>query len=358
MSKCFTALAVVLGALVLTAVAAVAQQPQIGNGRLTTRSGGSLPQAFKAAVAAQTDVGWIGYAVPAVDGDRTMCCVGADGSGAGCCSACRLEPSERGEAGGVQSSTGPIKLESPDVVVLFRVANRQVERIRVFSETCALDAGGREVVWLTGVSPVESVALLESLATAGGSPDRTTNGAIMAIALHRETAADAALERLVAPSQPEDIRGKVPLWLGNARGARGLAALQRLIRDDPSVSVKKKAAFGISQSPLPKATDLLIDVGRTHADAQVRGEAIFWLAQKAGNRAAQAITERIENDPDTEVKKRAVFALSQLPKSEGVPLLINVARTNPNPAVKKQAMFWLGQSRDPKALEFFAEVLK
>ena len=90
----------------------------------------------------------------------------------------------------------------------------------------------------------------------------------------------------------------------------------------------------------------------------MRGEAIFWLGQKAGSKAAAAITERIEQDPDTEVKKSAVFALSQLPKSEGVPLLIQVARTNANPAVRKQAMFWLGQSKDPRALDFFAEILK
>ena len=71
----------------------------------------------------------------------------------------------------------------------------------------------------------------------------------------------------------------------------------------------------------------------------------------------KAITERIEQDPDTDVKKKAVFALSQLPREEGVPLLINVARTNANPAVRKQAMFWLGQSKDPRALAFFEEVL-
>jgi len=26
--------------------------------------------------------------------------------------------------------------------------------------------------------------------------------------------------------------------------------------------------------------------------------------------------------------------------------------------VRKQAMFWLGQSRDPRAIDFFAEILK
>jgi HEAT repeat protein len=78
----------------------------------------------------------------------------------------------------------------------------------------------------------------------------------------------------------------------------------------------------------------------------------------ASARAAGTITERIEQDPDTEVKKKAVFALSQLPKDEGVPLLIKVARTNKNPAVRRQAMFWLGQSKDPRAIDFFADVLK
>ena len=38
-------------------------------------------------------------------------------------------------------------------------------------------------------------------------------------------------------------------------------------------------------------------------------------------------------------------------------VLINVAKTNQNPAVRKQAMFWLGQSKDPRALDFFAQVL-
>jgi len=52
-----------------------------------------------------------------------------------------------------------------------------------------------------------------------------------------------------------------------------------------------------------------------------------------------------------------VFALSQLPKDEGVPKLIELARTNKNAEVRKQAFFWLGQSKDPRAVAFFEEVL-
>ena len=53
-----------------------------------------------------------------------------------------------------------------------------------------------------------------------------------------------------------------------------------------------------------------------------------------------------------------MFALSQLPKDDGVPKLITVARTNTNAVVRKEAMFWLGQSKDPRAVAFFEEVLK
>jgi len=103
--------------------------------------------------------------------------------------------------------------------------------------------------------------------------------------------------------------------------------------------------------------DTLMRVAKSDGSPSVRGEAIFWLAQKAGKKAASAITDAIANDPETKVKERAVFALSQLPKDDGVPKLIEVARTNRNPSVRKQAIFWLGQSRDPRALEFFTEIL-
>jgi HEAT repeats len=373
MSRVFVTLAATLTAAAVSAAALLAQQPRIGNGRVTTQPAAPLQQAFRTAVAAQADVGWVGYAVPVVDGERSMCCFNSGMTWVGgnvamsdrsaCCGMCGLEPSQGGISTGTpaQPQPGtPIKLEGADqMVVLFRVINKQVDRVRVFSEDCQLDAGGREVVWLTGVRPAESIALLESIVAAQQERrDRITDGAISAIALHADTGADAALERLLAATQPPSVRAKVPFWLGNARGRRGLELLQRIIKDDPSPDVKKKAVFGISQSREPQVVDILIDNARTNPDTAVRGEAIFWLAQKAGSKAAAAITERIEQDPDTEVKKRAVFALSQLPKSEGVPLLIQVARTQSNPAVKKQAIFWLGQSKDPRALDYFAEILK
>jgi HEAT repeat protein len=356
----FTRRSFAIGSFTFATLAVLtAQQPRIDNGRVTTSPAGSLSQSVQKLISSQTDVAWIGYSVPVVSGERTMCCFGSETT---CCPTCRLElsGSTSMSSKAPQAQGGVVKLEgSGQMTVLLRISDRQVERVRVFSEECQLDAGGRQVFWLENVRPSESIAYLESLVSGQADRrDRVVDGAISAIALHADTAADASLERLVAQNQPERIRRTIPFWLGNTRGRRGLDTLRRIVKEDPSLEVRKKSVFGISQSEQPDAIETLIATARTNDQTAVRGEAIFWLAQKAGRKAAAAITERIDQDPDTDVKKRAVFALSQLPKDEGVPLLINVARTHSNAAVRKQAMFWLGQSKDPRAIEFFAEILK
>jgi hypothetical protein len=344
--------------LLAVAPAAAGQQPAITNGSVTTQAAGSpFVESFRSMVNARTDAGWIGYDVPIAGEERAMCCSGND-----CCGTCRLEPgaADRTPQRTASAGAGPIPLEGSDrMTVLFRAVDRRVERIRFFSRDCVLDAGGRPVVWLEHVPPAESIRLLESMVQPSReTANRVTDGAIAAIALHGDPSADASLERLAAANRPEPVRKKVAFWLGTARGARGLEQLRRMLREDPSIQVRKSAVFAVSQSADPSALEELLATARSHAEPALRAEAIFWLGQKAGAKVAAALTERIEQDPDTEVKKRAVFALSQFPKDEGVPLLIEVARTNSNPAVRKQAMFWLAQSRDPRAIEFFAEILK
>jgi hypothetical protein len=373
MSTPLNTIAAALALATALATSVAAQQPHIQNGAVTSQPAASpFGESFRSIVNSTPDAAWIGYAVPVSDGERVMCCFnsgttfvdGTMSNASGCCGLCRLENS----SGTTMSNrsdipptrAGVIKLEGSDqMIVLFRVAGRAVDRIRVFSEDCQLDAGGRPVHWLENVRPADSIALLESYVTAQTeNGNRVADGAITAIALHGDPAADVALERLVGRAQPDTVRKKVTFWLGNARGQRGFETLQRVLRDDPSIEVRKGAVFGLSQSKVPQAIDALISTARTDTEARLRGEALFWLAQKAGSKAAATITDRIDQDPDTEVKKKAVFALSQLPKDEGVPLLIKVARTNANAEVRKQAMFWLGQSQDPRATDFFAEVLR
>lgn len=273
-------------------------QSNITNASLETRAAGELSRTFQELVASAGPF-WIGYAVPAQNPDWNSCCWN-NGSErqAGCCGRCSIEATsgDSHTIGTGRRHRQVVELEDGEVVVLLRVADRQVERVRAFSADCEVDAGGRRVVWLTGVRPAASVALLKDLAESRppqAGKDKVRSGAIVAISAHDG----------------------------------------------------------------PESTDALIRLAKDHTSGRARADALFWLAQKAGLKAAGAITDAIENDPDTKVKERAVFALSQLPGDEGVPKLIEVARTNRNPKVRQQAMFWLGQSKDPRALKFFEEVL-
>jgi hypothetical protein len=334
---------------------------------------GNLAAQFKTILDQQTEPAWIAYTQPVIDSEQVGCCYGGRGgividgdgwnSGNSCCGMCQLE--DRNTSGvtttATPAATPPIKLEgSPTFAILFRVVSRQIDKLRVFSADCQLDAGGRTVHLLTGVRPAESVAFLESLLKEPFASGRSssTHGAVLAIALHKDATADAALQRLVSPSYPDSIRRNAVFWLAKARGRVGFETVKRTIADEKSGSIRKHAVFALSQSREPEVMPTLIDLARNNPAPDVRSESLFWLAHKAGAKTAETITEAIERDPDTDVKKKAVFALSQMPKDQGVPLLIQVARTNTNPVVRKQAMFWLGQSKDPRAIDFFEQVLK
>jgi len=333
--------------------------PPIENAKLETRTvSGSLDATFQSITAQADKPEWVGYAVPEIAGDRSNCCWNnSDGH----CGKCNLEK-EHDSISGAKSENHTVELEGArQLTVLYRLEGKRVMKIRIASEDCTLDAGGLAFVWLNGVKPAESVALLEQFVHAGDFGDRSerkvNHEALTAIALHGDAAADRAMESFVAPNQPEELRKQAVFWMGAGRGKTGFAALERLAKNDPSTEVRAQVAFAFSVSQEPGAIDEMIRMAHDDSSPHVRGQAIFWIAQKAGKKAASTITGAIENDPDTDVKKKAVFALSQLPKDEGVPKLIEVAQNNRNPEVRKQAMFWLGESHDPRALQFFEKVL-
>ena len=104
--------------------------------------------------------------------------------------------------------------------------------------------------------------------------------------------------------------------------------------------------------PWPRVLAVARDLSRPRA---VRSQAVFWAAQVAGEKAAEEIGAIASNDPDREVRTSAVFALSR--RDDGYEQLVRIARTSRDRDVKQSAFFWLGQSKDPRAAAFFAEVL-
>ena len=337
--------------------------PTFANAKVESRTtAGPLSEELSRWAKASTDPQWLGYAVPAVNNDRVVCCNGnGNWNGNWNCGTCLLEDHKNGD-NFTTTSSNKTELEAPRrIVVLYRASSGSLNKVRVLSDACTVDAGGLRVTWLDGVNAAQSVDFLSSLVRGKYEEDRRgeklSNGALTAIAMHGDDSADKALNSFVDSSQPESLRKQTVFWLGEARGASGYQTLKKLAKTDSSNEVRAQITFALSLSRESGAIDEMIRMAREDESTHVRGQALFWLAQKAGKKAESAITGAIENDPDTEVKKKAVFALSQMPKDEGVPKLIQVAETNKNREVRKQAMFWLGQSNDPRALEFFEKIL-
>ena len=319
----------------LTAVAALAQQPKIENAKLETR-------AFSGSLAAQfsqfgSGPWWAGYSEAMISGQHGDMCW------------------NEGNRGDARAPGTPIRLEGPTaLVVLVRMENGAISRVRTTTPDCLIDAGGLPFYWLTGVPVSESVAWLKSQVSATGR-DQT----ILPIALHAGAEATRALEELTSPTQPDKVRERTAFWLGNSRGAEGLRVLERMLASDPSRKVREQVIFAMTQSKETRAMERVIETARNDKDPHVRGQALFWLAQRAAKQQATAtISTAIRSDADASVRARAVFALTQIPNGEGMPQLIDLAKNSTDAAVRKKAMFWLGQSKDSRAVDFFAQVLR
>jgi hypothetical protein len=324
-----------LVAALLLAVGLWAQRPQVDNAKIETPTfTGSLAAQLASPGAGPFWAAWSEPMIPGRHGD--MCW-------------------SNGDHWNEHAAGAPVRLEGQTaLVVLVRMENAQVDQIRIASLDCRFDGGGLPFYWLDAVPPGESVSWLK--AQVGG---RHLDTAMLAISLQSGPAADRAFDDFVAPNQPERVREKTAFWLGNSRGAHGVDVLKRMLANDPSQKVREQAIFALSQSREPAGMAAVMDAAKNDKDGQVRSKALFWLARKAASKQAlDVIGNSVLNDPDRAVKEQAVFALKELPEDQGVPLLINVAKNNPDPALRKKAMFWLGQSRDPRALDFFAQILK
>src|SRR5947208_9744191 len=130
--------------LIAAALPLTAQPKLLVNAQLDSRSAAAgLDTTFRAALTAQPQPAWIAYSVPSV---RVF--MGCDYVRDG------------------WSQPGVIHLEPPDhAVILFRVDQGAIERIRTLSPDCEIDAGNLPLHWLNDVKPPDSVAMLNTYAT-------------------------------------------------------------------------------------------------------------------------------------------------------------------------------------------------
>lgn len=152
-------------------------------------------------------------------------------------------------------------------------------------------------------------------------------------------------------------RGEATADLGEVSAAEASRWLVT-IAQTAEAKTAQAAVFPAVIAAAPDPWRQLLDIARDESRPRdVRTSATFWVAQSAEGAATRGLQEIVDADGDREVRKQAVFALSQRPKDESVPALIRVARTHRDAEIRRTAIFWLGQSRDPRALRYFEDVL-
>ena len=144
-------------------------------------------------------------------------------------------------------------------------------------------------------------------------------------------------------------------------GERGEAAVDDLLKlfDSEQVpDVRRAVLQSLSEIKSTRVEDKLFEVARGNDAMDVRRQAIRLLGERVSKRSFEFLSQTAQStDANAEVQVQAVRAISERRAEESVPLLIKIARTHQNQLVRKQAIRSLGESGDPRAIDFFKEVL-
>ena len=346
MPSLFAAAALATSLVFAATASATAQQPEIAHAQLSTQT---APQGLAAKLdALERDSSaaplWVAYTIPT----NAPYSSGWHGS--------RVTYLE-GDTYSMSSDNKRAPSASDHAILLLRLANAHIDKLRSAAPEEAIDAGGLRLVWLDGITPEDSLSTLKTAAAQGTTGNHLQDSAVFLIALHRSPAALPTLVALAAPASPPHLREQAAFWLASQRGAEGLAAIKTLTHGDADEHFREKLTFDLTLSQDPAALTELIRMAHEDASPRVRQQAQFWMGNRGGKLVATNLRESADSDPDAATRKQAVFAISRLPGEEAATQLIQLADSSKYPEVRKQAIFWLGQSQDPKALAYLTRLL-
>lgn len=175
-----------------------------------------------------------------------------------------------------------------------------------------------------------------------------------------ETKSPRAQSRLleIARTETNNELRKTAIRVLSERGEAAVDDLIKLFDAEQVVDVKRSALQSLSEIKSTRVEDKLFEVARSSDVVEVRRQAIRLLGERVGKRSFEFLSATAQStDGNAEVQVQAVRAIGERKAEESVPLLIKIAKTHPNQQVRKQAIRSLGESGDPRAIEFFREVL-
>ena len=181
--------------------------------------------------------------------------------------------------------------------------------------------------------------------------------ALRALAETKSPKAQARLLEVARTEPNADLRKQAVRVLGE-RGEAAIDDLLRLFDSEQALDVRRTALQSLAEIKSTRVEDKLFDVARSNEAVDLRRQAIRLLGERVSKRSFEFLSATAQSpDANAEVQMQAVRAISERRAEESVPLLIKIAKTHPNPSVRKQAIRSLGETGDPRAVEFFKEVL-
>jgi HEAT repeat protein len=175
-----------------------------------------------------------------------------------------------------------------------------------------------------------------------------------------ETKSAKAQARLmeIARNEPNAELRKTAIRVLSERGEAAVDDLLRLYDSEQAADVKRSILQSLSEIKSTRVEDKLFEVAKSNDAMDVRRQAIRLLGERVSKRSFEFLSATAQStDGNTEVQLQAVRAISERRAEESVPILIKIARTHQNQMVRKQAIRALGESGDPRAIDFFREVL-
>jgi len=175
-----------------------------------------------------------------------------------------------------------------------------------------------------------------------------------------ETKSPKAQARLleVARTDPNPDLRRQAIRVLSERGEGAVDDLLRLYDNEQMIDVRRSALQSLAEIKSTRVEDKLFEVARGNDAVELRRQAIRLLGERVSKRSFEFLSATAQSpDANAEVQVQAVRAISERHAEESVPLLIKIARTHPNQLVRKQAIRSLGETGDPRAIEFFREVL-
>ncbi len=248
-----------------------------------------------------------------------------------------------------------------DLAVLFKFGPNSPRiplTIRVSNLYLPFDPEGLPIFWLDRAEDAQSLSILDGL-YASSNQEMLKKRILTTAGLHGTSDnAVTFLEKVLKSDDPDPLRARAALELGDQDHERAVRLLHQAAKDDRSFDVRRRSVYGLEDIDLPSAADALIDIAQNGRESEIRKRAIDCLADIASQKAASALKNVVEKDGNTDIQKRAVFALEDLPDNEGIPYLVDIAKTHSKLTVRKAAIYCLGDSQDPRALQALIAIIK